>query len=50
MIWITTIIIITIIIILIDSIYIKGENYYPKVFLEKYYFMEDIESIIVKNI
>ena len=30
-------------IILIDSIYRKYENYYPKVFLEKYYFIEDIE-------
>ena len=29
-------------IILIDSIYRKNENYYPKVFLEKYYFIEDI--------
>ena len=26
-------------VILIDSIYGKDENYYPKVFLEKYYFM-----------
>ena len=30
-------------VILIDSIYRKDENYYPKVFLEKYYFFEDIE-------
>ena len=30
-------------VILIDSIYRKDENYYPKVFLEKYYFIEDIE-------
>ena len=30
-------------VILIDSIYRKDENYYPKVFLEKYYFVEDIE-------
>ena len=30
-------------IILIDSIYRKDENCYPKVFLEKYYFIEDIE-------
>ena len=29
-------------IILIDSIYRKDENYYPKVFLEKHYFIEDI--------
>ena len=28
---------------LIGSIYRKGENYYPKVFLEKYYFIEEIE-------
>ena len=28
--------------ILIDSIYRKDENYYPKVFLEKYYFIEDV--------
>ena len=28
---------------LIDSIYRKDENFYPKVFLEKYYFTEDIE-------
>ena len=26
----------------IDSIYRKDEIYYPKVFLEKYYFTEDI--------
>ena len=26
-----------------DSIYRKNENYYPKVLLEKYYFIEDIE-------
>ena len=31
-------------IILIDSIYRKDENYYPKVFLEKYYFIEGIEN------
>ena len=31
-------------IILIDSIYRKDENYYLKVFLEKYYFIEDIEN------
>ena len=30
-------------VILIDSIYRKDENYYPKVFLEIYYFIEDIE-------
>ena len=30
-------------VILIDSIYRKDENCYPKVFLEKYYFIEDIE-------
>ena len=29
--------------ILIDSIYKKDGNYYPKVFLQKYYFIEDIE-------
>ena len=29
-------------IILIDSIYRKDQNYYPEVFLEKYYFIEDI--------
>ena len=29
--------------ILIDSSYRKDENCYPKVFLEKYYFIEDIE-------
>ena len=28
---------------LIDSIYTKDENYYPKVLLQKYYFIEDIE-------
>ena len=28
---------------MIDSIYRKDENYYPKVFLGKYYFIEDIE-------
>ena len=28
--------------ILIDSIYRKGEYYYPKVFLEKYDFIEDM--------
>ena len=28
---------------LIDSIYRKDENCYPKLFLEKYYFIEDIE-------
>ena len=28
---------------MIDSIYRKDENYYPKVFLEKCYFIEDIE-------
>ena len=27
--------------IFIDSIYKKDEKYYPKVFLEKYYFVED---------
>ena len=27
--------------ILIDSIYRKNEHHYPKVFLEKYYFIED---------
>ena len=30
-------------VILIDSIYRKDENLYPKVFLEKYYFIENIE-------
>ena len=30
-------------IILIDSIYRKDKNYYHKVFLQKYYFIEDIE-------
>ena len=30
-------------IILIDSIYRKDENYHFKVFLEKYFFIEDIE-------
>ena len=29
--------------ILIDSVYIKDENYYPKVFLEKYNFIEELE-------
>ena len=29
---------------LIDSIYRKDENYYPKVALEKYYFIEDIKN------
>ena len=28
----------------IDSFYRKDETYYPKVFLEKYYFIEDIEA------
>ena len=28
---------------MIDSIYGKDKNYYPKVFLEKYYFIEDKE-------
>ena len=40
-------------IILIDSIHRKDKNYYPKVFLEKYYFIEDIKFIAVilrKNI
>ena len=32
--------------IFIDSIYRKDEKYYPKVFLEKYYFVEDIEILI----
>ena len=31
--------------ILIDSIYRKNENYYPKVFLEKYYFIKDINFL-----
>ena len=30
-------------VILIDSIYRKHENYHAKVFLEKYYFIKDIE-------
>ena len=30
-------------VILIDSVYRKDKNYYSKVFLEKYYFIEDIE-------
>ena len=30
-------------VILIDSVYRKDGNYHPKVFLEKYYFIEDIE-------
>ena len=34
-------------IILIDSIHRKDKNYYPKVFLEKYYFIEDIKFIAV---
>ena len=29
--------------ILIDSVYIKDENYYPKVFLEKYNLIEELE-------
>ena len=29
--------------ILIDSFYRKDKNYYPKVFLGKYYFIEDKE-------
>ena len=29
-------------VLLIDSIYRKDENYYPKVFLARYYFIEDI--------
>ena len=33
-------------VIFIDSIYQKDENYYPKVFLEKY-FIEDIEILIL---
>ena len=32
---------------LIDSIYKKDENYYTKVFLEIYYFMEDKEILIL---
>ena len=44
--------------ILTDSIYRKNENYYPKVFLEKYYFIEDIriycsnsdEEYLMKNV
>ena len=28
---------------LLDSVYGKDENFYPKVFLEIYYFIEDIE-------
>ena len=28
---------------MIDSIYRKEANYYTKVFIEKYYFIEDIE-------
>ena len=28
---------------LVDSIYRDDENYYPKVFLEKYYFIDNIE-------
>ena len=28
---------------LIDSVYRKDEKYYPNVFLEEYYFVEDIE-------
>ena len=31
----------------IDSIYRKEENYYPKVFFEKYYFIQDIEIFVV---
>ena len=30
-------------IILVDSIYRKYENYYPKVFSERHYFIEDTE-------
>ena len=30
-------------VILIDPIYTEDENYYPKVSLDKYYFIEDIE-------
>ena len=30
-------------VILIDSVYKENENYYPKVFLEKYNFNKDIE-------
>ena len=29
---------------LIDLIYREDGNYYPKVFLEKYHFIEDMES------
>ena len=29
---------------LTDSIYRKDETYYPKVFLEKYYFIQDMET------
>ena len=29
---------------LVDLIYRKDENYYPKVLLVKYYFTEDIET------
>ena len=32
-------------IILTDSIYRKDENYYPIVFLEKYYFIEDMNFL-----
>ena len=32
-------------VLLIDSIYRKDENYYPKVFLEKYCFTENIENL-----
>ena len=38
---------------LLDSVYRKDENFYPKVFLEIYYFIEDIEIyyvILMKNI
>ena len=28
---------------MIDSIYRQDENYYPKVFFKKYYFIKDIE-------
>ena len=40
-------------IILTDSIYRKDENYYPKAFLEKYYFIEErnfFEVILMTNI
>ena len=41
-------------VILIDSVYRKDENYYPKVFLEKYRFIEDIkisdEKIMMKKV